>query len=219
MKNADIPEVMRILKRECKRLKTPYVTAVAAEEKKDPFRVLVSCVLSLRTKDSTTREASERLFKLAATPEELSARKTSQIERAVYPAGFYRTKARQLKEMAATLVGRYASKVPDTIEELLKLKGVGRKTANLVVTMGYGKPGICVDTHVHRIMNRWGFVNTKTPEKTEYALRKKLDKRYWIPINDLLVTYGQNICRPVSPLCSRCAICQYCGRKGVKKWR
>lgn len=219
MKSADIPVVMRILKRECKKLKTPYVTIVAGGERKDPFRILVSCVLSLRTKDSTTREASVRLFRLAASPVELAALKTSQIERAIYPVGFYRTKARQLKEMGATLVNRYGSNVPCTIEELLELKGVGRKTANLVVTMGYAKPGICVDTHVHRITNRWGFVNTKTPEKTESALRKKLDKRYWIAINDLLVTYGQNICRPLSPLCSRCGIYKYCARKGVKKWR
>ncbi|GMR05090.1 MAG: endonuclease III [Thermodesulfobacteriota bacterium] len=219
MKSTDIPEVMRILRSECAKLKTPYVTVVSEGEDKDPFRVLVSCILSLRTKDSTTRASSERLFNIAPTAEKLAALKVSRIEKAIYPAGFYRTKAVQLKDIAGVLVRTYSSKVPDTIDELLKLKGVGRKTANLVVTMGYGKPGICVDTHVHRITNRWGLVRTKNPLQTEYALRETLDKRYWIPFNDLLVTYGQNICRPVSPLCSRCPIYRYCERRGVEKRR
>ena len=223
MRKVDIPEVMRILRRECGRLETPYVTEVSErrgqDQDQDPFRVLVSCILSLRTKDQVTREASERLFRLADTPAALAALRRGVIERAIYPAGFYRVKAATLKEVSREIWKKYSSRVPDTIEELLKLKGIGRKTANLVVTMGFGKPGICVDTHVHRITNRWGFVRTSSPVETEFELRKKLPKRYWIPLNDLLVTWGQNICRPVSPLCSRCALNRYCGRVGVKKRR
>lgn len=213
----DIPSVIRILKSEVKRLKTPYVTEVS--EAKDPFRVLVSCIISLRTKDETTRAASERLFALGSTPEAISRLDEKTIERAIFPAGFYRTKARTIKEISRELISKYHSRVPDEIDELLKLKGVGRKTANLVVTMGFGRPGICVDTHVHRITNRWGLVSTKTPEETEFALREKLPKRYWIEINDLLVTYGQNVCAPVSPFCSRCRINESCPRRGVGKSR
>lgn len=213
----DIPSVIKILRSEVKRLKTPYVTEVS--EAKDPFRVLLSCIISLRTKDETTRQASERLFALAHTPEAVSRLDEKTIERAIFPAGFYRTKARTIKEISRELISKYHSMVPDEIDELLKLKGVGRKTANLVVTMGFGKPGICVDTHVHRITNRWGFVSTKNPEETESVLREKLPKRYWIEINDLLVTYGQNVCAPVSPFCSRCRLIELCPRKGVGKSR
>ncbi len=219
MEPRDIPAAVRILKKEYKRFKIPYVTEVAAERSKDPFRVLVSCILSLRTQDATTREASRRLFSIASTPVELSRLTRRVIEKAIYPVGFYRVKAGVLKDLSTELVKNRGSMVPDTIEGLLELKGVGRKTANLVVTMGYGKPGICVDTHVHRITNRWGFVSTKTPEKTEFALREKLPKRYWIVINDLLVAYGQNVCRPVSPLCSACRLRGYCKRVGVKRRR
>jgi endonuclease-3 len=219
MRKADIPKAVRILREEYRKLKTPYVTEVAAERKKEPFKVLVSCILSLRTKDETTREASERLFKLASTPKELGRLSKERIEKTIYPAGFFRIKAGVLKDISEELVKNHSSIVPDTIEGLLRLKGVGRKTANLVVTMGYGKPGICVDTHVHRITNRWGYVRTKTPDATEFALRKKLDKRYWIEINDLLVAYGQNVCKPVSPLCSACRLYKYCKRVGVKKRR
>jgi endonuclease-3 len=141
------------------------------------------------------------------------------IEKAIYPVGFYRVKARRIKDISKELAGDHGSKVPGTIEGLLKLKGVGRKTANLVVTMGYGKPGICVDTHVHRITNRWGYVKTRTPDETELRLRERLPKRYWIPINDLLVAFGQNVCTPVSPFCSKCRLFKYCGRAGVKKSR
>ncbi|MBI5237040.1 MAG: endonuclease III [Deltaproteobacteria bacterium] len=215
MLGKDIPKIIKILRAEAKRFRTPYVTEVSKGLRKDPFNVLVSCILSLRTKDSTTRNASVRLFKKASTPERLSRLSTAVIERLIYPAGFYRVKARVLKNISKELVEKYSSKVPDTIEGLLKFKGVGRKTANLVVTMGYGHPGICVDTHVHRIVNRWGYVASKTTDETEAALRKKLAKRYWIEFNDLLVTYGQNICRPVSPFCSVCAIAPYCLKKGV----
>lgn len=233
MKVSDIPEVIRILERECEALKTPYVTEVAGgpgegakgrptrkiEQRKDPFRVLVSCILSLRTKDEVTAAASKRLFELASTPAALAALGEDKIEETIYPAGFYRTKARTLKDLARDIIERHGGRVPDTMEGLLGLRGVGRKTANLVLTMGFGKAGICVDTHVHRIVNRWGLVQTKTPEKTETALREVLPRRYWIGINDLLVRYGQNICRPVSPFCTRCAISNFCARKGVKKSR
>ncbi len=219
MEPRDIPAIVRILKEEYKRFKTPYVTEVAAELRKDPFRVLVSCILSLRTQDATTREASVRLFSIASTPVELARLTRRVIEKAIYPVGFYRVKAGVLKDLSTELVKNRGSRVPDTIEGLLELKGVGRKTANLVVTMGYGKPGICVDTHVHRITNRWGFVSTKTPEKTEFALRERLPKRYWTVINDLLVAYGQNVCRPISPLCSVCRLHGYCERVGVKRRR
>jgi len=215
---SEIPIVIKILKKEAARFKTPYVTEVS-EKARDPYKVLVSCILSLRTKDSMTREASLRLFKLASTPGEMSRLKRAAIEKAIYGVGFYRVKSGVIRDISKRLVEDYGSKVPDSIEELLKLKGVGRKTANLVVTMGFGKPGICVDTHVHRITNRWGFVATKTPIETEFALRKKLQKRYWIMINDLLVTFGQNVCKPLSPLCGSCAIYKYCERVGVTKHR
>jgi endonuclease-3 len=144
---------------------------------------------------------------------------TTVIEKAIYPVGFYRNKAGVIRDICITLVERYNSLVPDSIDELLTLKGVGRKTANLVVTMGYGKPGICVDTHVHRITNRWGYIETKKPDETEFVLRKLLPRRYWIPINDLLVTFGQNICKPISPFCSRCRLVDYCGKVDVGKSR
>ncbi len=215
----DIPKVIKILKEEAARFTTPYVTVVSKEIKKSPFRVLVSCILSLRTKDSTTRDASVRLFSLADTPEALARLSVNKIEKAIYPAGFYRVKAGVLKDLSREIAEDYGGRVPETIEGLLKLKGVGRKTANLVVTLGYGRPGICVDTHVHRITNRWGFVSTKTPEATEYALRERLHRRYWMIINDLLVAYGQNVCVPVSPRCSVCRIERFCDKTGVERHR
>ncbi|MEE9614368.1 MAG: endonuclease III [Thermodesulfobacteriota bacterium] len=218
MEDTDISKVVSVLKKEIKRFKVPAVTVVS-ERTRDPFRVLISCLLSLRTKDEVTAAASARLFDLASTPKETAALTTGVIEKAIYPAGFYRTKARIIKDISRELAEEHGSKVPDTIEGLLKLKGVGRKTANLVVTLGFGKPGICVDTHVHRITNRWGYVKTKNPEETETALREKLPKRHWIPINDLLVTYGQNLCKPVSPHCSECRLFEFCERKGVIKSR
>lgn len=193
--------------------------SVVAEKTRDPFWVLVSCVLSLRTKDETTAEATARLQALAKTPAEMLHLSVPAITRAIYPVGFYKTKARHLRQICADLIGRFGGRVPDTIEELLTLKGVGRKTANLVVTVGYGKPGICVDTHVHRISNRWGYVKTRTPEETEKALRAKLPRRHWITYNDLLVTFGQNLCAPVSPHCSRCPLASFCPRIGVEKSR
>ena len=193
----------------------PIVTLIA-ESRHSPFHILISCILSLRTQDTTTAKASHRLFELADTPGEMLRLSAKKIEKAIFPVGFYRVKAQTIREICRTLIDKYSGKVPDDIDELLKLKGVGRKTANLVVTLGYRKPGICVDTHVHRISNRWGYVGTKNPEKTEFALRAKLPKRYWIEYNDLLVSFGQHLCRPISPVCSQCPVRRYCDRVGVK---
>ncbi len=214
----DINRAVRILKNWAPRWNLPVV-GVIAERTHDPFKVLISCVLSLRTRDETTAGASARLFALADTPQALSQMQTSKIERAIYPVGFYRRKAGQIKEISRLLLERYGGKVPDRIDELLTLPGVGRKTANLVVTVSYRKPGICVDTHVHRISNRIGFVKTKTPERTEQALREKLPRRHWIIYNDLLVPFGQNICTPLSPKCSICQLAALCPRIGVGRSR
>ena len=212
-----IDDIVTILKRENKKYIVPIVTIVSMT--KSPFMVLISCLLSLRTKDKVTAEASNRLFKLANNPEKMLGLSIKSIEKAIYPVGFYKTKAKRIKEICKALLDDYGGVVPDEIDELLKLNGVGRKTANLTVTLGYGKLGICVDTHVHRISNRLGLVKTKTPEQTEFALRKKLPKKHWLIYNDLLVTYGQNLCVPVSPWCSKCKIFKYCKRVGVKKSR
>jgi endonuclease-3 len=190
-----------------------------AQDSRDPFHVLISCLISLRTKDKVTAEASARLFRLARTPRVMLALSPARIAHAIYPAGFYRTKARTIKSICRTLLEKHGGKVPDDLETLLSLTGVGRKTANLVITVGFGKPGICVDTHVHRISNRLDIVNTRTPEETEFALRQLLPRRHWISYNDLLVTFGQNVCKPISPLCSTCPIESLCPRIGVGKHR
>ena len=205
---------MRILRREAPKWQTPVVTLIA-EASDSPFKVLISCILSLRTQDSTTAQASRRLFALADSPENMVRLSAKKIEQVIFPVGFYRTKAKTILEICRNLNENYRGRVPDEIDELIKFKGVGRKTANLVVTLGYNKPGICVDTHVHRISNRWGYVKTATPEKTEVALREKLPKQYWIEYNDLLVSFGQQLCRPISPLCSQCPVAKYCSQIGV----
>jgi endonuclease III len=214
MKDRQIHTAIRILRSQVPNWQTPVVTLIA-EASASPFKVLISCILSLRTQDSTTALASRRLFALADSPSKMLKLTARQIEKTIFPVGFYRVKARTILDVCGTLIERYGGKVPDEIDELIKLKGVGRKTANLVVTLGYNKPGICVDTHVHRISNRWGYVQTSTPEKTEAALRQKLPKQYWIEYNDLLVSFGQHLCRPISPLCSRCPLYRYCDRIGV----
>jgi endonuclease III len=193
--------------------------AEVAAERRDPFRVLIACLLSLRTKDETTGPAAARLFALADTPEAMRRLPAKRIERAIFPVGFYRTKARVLLGVCRDLLERFGGQVPDDIDRLLTLKGVGRKTANLVVTQGFNKPGICVDIHVHRISNRLGYVKTKNPTETETALRKRLPRRYWIGYNDLLVSFGQNICHPVSPRCSECPVRPRCARVGVTRSR
>jgi endonuclease-3 len=196
----------------------PSVSAVA-ERKSDPFHILVSTMISLRTKDEVTSTASERLLSRAPTAQALARLGSRQIAELIYPAGFYNTKARNLKTVAEVLVTRYDGRVPESMEQLLELPGVGRKTANLVRNLGYGLEGICVDTHVHRISNRLGWVRTKTPDQTERALEEVLPRRYWIPINELLVRFGQSICTPLSPFCSRCPIGQHCPRTGVGRFR
>lgn len=214
----DIDRIVRTLTRTSRQWNPTAVGAVA-QDSRDPFRVLIACLISLRTKDEVTAEASARLFRLARTPHAMVRLPAARIARAIYPAGFYRTKARTIKGLCRTLLAEHGGKVPDDLERLLGLKGVGRKTANLVITIGYGKPGICVDTHVHRISNRLGIVSTKIPEETEFALRKLLPRRHWIPYNDLLVTFGQNLCKPISPLCSTCPVQVLCPRLGVTKHR
>ena len=213
----DIDIVLKSIRHENKRFIEPIVTTIS--RKRTPFHVLISCLLSLRTKDQTTSEASRRLFAVADNPEEMMKIPIPKLEKLIYPVGFYRTKARKINEICKILIGEYHGRVPDEIDELLKLNGVGRKTANLVVTLGYKKPGICVDTHVHRITNRLGYVKTKNPHETEFALREKLPKKYWLTINDLLVTYGQNICVPISPKCSICQVGMYCKKAGVTRHR
>ncbi|MDZ4733497.1 MAG: endonuclease III [Nitrospirota bacterium] len=219
MRQDQLTAALRIVKREIRQWEEPVLGVVARESNRDPFRILMSCLLSLRTKDKTTREASARLFALAHQPVTMLTLPLQKIERAIYPVGFYRTKAKSIHAICRRLLDVYGGTVPDSIEELVTLSGVGRKTANLVVTVGYGKPGICVDIHVHRISNRWGYVNTKTPEKTEEALRRKLPKQHWMTFNDLLVPYGQNLCQPVSPFCSTCKLIECCDRVGVTRSR
>lgn len=183
---------------------------------KDPYLVLIACILSLRTNDRTTYPATLRMLKLAKTPEKMMNVSEDDLAKAIYPVGFYKNKAGQIIELSRLIVEKYDGKVPDSIDELCKFRGVGRKTANLVMTLGFGVPAICVDVHVHRIFNRLGYVKTKTPEETEFALREKLPVKYWIPVNSLLVTHGQNICKPINPKCDICPIKKFCDRINVK---
>lgn len=196
----------------------PSVSEIALR-RSDPFRVLVATMISLRTKDEVTGPAAERLLAAAPTPARLAALPVPRIERLIYPAGFYRTKARNLRAAAAVLLAEHRGRVPRGMEELLDLPGVGRKTANLVRNLGYGLDGICVDTHVHRISNRMGWVRTKDPAGTEMALMEVLPRRYWIAINELLVRWGQAVCTPLSPHCSTCAVRRFCRRVGVGRSR
>ncbi len=214
----NIRKIIPILRESCSELEDPIVTKIS-KKKRDPFRILISTVLSARTKDEMTRKASENLFQRASTPEEIITLQLEEIEKLIYPAGFYKNKAKSIKLLCQNLLNEFNGIVPSDLNDLLKLPGVGRKTANLVLTLGFNKLGICVDTHVHRISNRLGYVKTTTPEKTEMALRKKLPKEFWIEYNDLLVTYGQNICKPISPLCSKCKIEQYCRKIDVTRNR
>ncbi len=207
-----------ILKKHVKTLHIPWLENFASLDR-DPFKILISCILSLRTQDKTTGDASERLFKLASTPETLSGLSLKTIEKAIYPVGFYRVKAGTIKEISTEIILRHHGRVPDTLEALLALKGVGRKTANLVLTRAFNKYGICVDTHVHRITNRWGLVATKSPDETELALREILPKRFWKDLNGILVAFGQKICQPISPFCSRCKIGSFCDQRYVGRQR
>jgi len=211
MRNEDIHQVIRILRKESKQWPLPAIGHYV----ETPFTTLISCLLSLRTQDRTTNAASERIFAIAETLEAMRATPVRVIQRAIYPVSFYRVKARTIHAICDHLLKRFGGKVPSAMDDLLTLPGVGRKTANIVVTLAFGKPGIAVDTHVHRISNRLGYVRTRTPDQTEMALRKKLPPRYWLEFNDLLVAYGQNHCKPISPFCSKCRIASYCRRVGV----
>lgn len=214
MQDSQINTVIKILKKELAVGTMPIVSHLA-EDQRDPFVILISTLLSLRTKDEVTEVATERLFELASTPEEMLKVPVDKIAKTIYPVGFYRVKARNIHHTCRELIKRFDSKVPDNIDDLLSIKGVGRKTANLVVSLAYGKDAICVDTHVHRISNRLGYVKTKTPDETEFALRKKLPRRHWIIYNTIMVAFGRKTCKPVSPLCSQCPVNRYCDRVGV----
>ena len=213
-----VSRALSVLRREAPAWNAPIVGFIAMQSR-DPFKTLISCILSLRTKDQTTLVASERLFARADTPTKMLALSARTLERLIYPVGFYRTKARVIRGICRDLIDKFHGLVPDEIDLLMTLKGVGRKTANLVVTEAFAKPGICVDTHVHRISNRWGLVKTKTPDRTEIALREVLPRRHWLEYNGILVAFGQTICHPTSPWCSRCKIADLCPRIGVIRSR
>jgi endonuclease-3 len=198
---------------------TPPVVTLIAETERDPFKVLISTILSARTKDDVTAAASSRLFSAAPNARKLATLPHERVEALIFPVGFYRTKARSVVATARELLERFGGEVPDTIDELVTLPGVGRKTANLVLTEGFRKPAICVDTHVHRITNIWGYVATRTPAETEVALRAKLPRGQWLDLNKTLVGFGQQICLPASPWCSRCPVAEWCPRIGVARWR
>jgi endonuclease III len=211
MLTKDLPAVFKILKRVFEQSNDPYKNIVDL----DPFRLLIGTIISLRTKSAITAAASERLFALAPTVQQMAGLKESQIAKLIYPAGFYAQKAATIKNISGIILKKYAGHVPNTLEQLLEFKGVGRKTANFVLTTAFNKPGICVDIHVHRITNRWGYIATRTPDKTELDLRKKLPDKYWIPINELLVLYGQTICKPIHPTCNICKLEKYCSKVGL----
>ncbi|OVE74393.1 endonuclease III [bacterium B17] len=214
MKTTDIPQVHSILKKEYAKHDTPVVEFIQ-EQTKDPFKVLVTTILSARTKDETTTEVTRRMFKVINKPDDLKKIALKKLEKLIFPIGFFRTKAKHLKQLPVVMDKLFDGKVPDNIDDLCKLPGVGRKTANLVVTVAFDKYGICVDVHVHRICNRLGLIKTKDPFETEMTLREILPKRYWKTWNCQLVSYGQRTCRPVSPKCDECPIYKYCDRIGV----
>lgn len=211
-----IPQVMRALGRAIEDHELPAIEKIAGSRQRQTFHVLIGTLLSARTQDATTHAASERLFAAAATPAAMAALTTRQIERLIYPVSFYRTKARHVRATCARLLERFGGQAPGTMEELLTLPGVGRKTANLVLILAFAsRDNICVDTHVHRISNRLGWVNTRTPEQTEQVLYRVADRRWWADINLYLVTWGQNVCRPIRPRCAGCVISRWCPKVGV----
>jgi endonuclease-3 len=214
----DIHSVMSTLQETMQQYAQPVVDAMDASSR-TPFRVLIATIISLRTKDTTTAVVAPRLFAEADTPAAMLELSETQLAELLYPAGFYRNKARTIRQVCAILLEEHSGSVPADLDTLLALPGVGRKTANLVLTAGFGLPGICVDTHVHRICNRWGYVQTRDPDATEMALRARLPKQYWLSINGLLVTLGQNICHPTSPRCSNCPVARWCARIGVTRSR
>ena len=218
MKKLNIDQFIETLSQAYEHWQAPVITLLS-NKGATPFEVLVSTLLSLRTKDEVTAAASERLFERARTPRQILALDEAELKRLIYPVGFYITKAQRLRQISAILLDRYDGQVPDALDTLLELPGVGRKTANLVLIEGFGKDGVCVDTHVHRISNRIGYVKTTHPDKTEMALRKKLPRNHWIRYNELLVAFGQVICRPISPFCSRCPVSEMCRQVGVDRKR
>jgi endonuclease III len=218
MTNSDLPEVFRRLRAAAKDWVVPMVYAMK-QKGATPYEILIASLLSARTLDTTTTMVYPELFKVANTPEKMVKLSDAEIERLIHRVAFSETKARQIKALSQILIDKYGGEVPQTIEELDELPGVGRKIANLTVTMAFGKPGITVDTHVHRIVNRWGYVRAKTPDLTELQLREKLPGKYWLEINGLLIPFGQNICRPGVPLCSKCPVFEFCERVGVTTYR
>ena len=217
----NIDKILKLLKQELDKQPRPTISDIEWEEIiHTPFTVLISCILSLRTKDEVTEKAAARLLKKHNTPEKILQLSEKQIQKLIYPVGFYKTKAKRIKEISKALINEYNSKVPEDFKELLKLKGVGRKTANIVMTYGHKKQGyLAIDTHCHRIPNRLGWIKTKTPEETEKQLKKTLPKKYWMEFNHLFVKFGQTICVPVSPFCSKCPIEKHCKKIGVNRHR
>ncbi|OPX30959.1 MAG: endonuclease III [Candidatus Omnitrophica bacterium 4484_171] len=218
MVNSSCIKILRIIENQVSKVSVPYVTMVS-NRKGEPFRILVSCILSLRTRDDVTAKASESLFKIIKTPYDILKLDTAEIAEIIYPVGFYRNKARVLRGIAQIIVDKYNGRVPSNEEALLSFNGVGPKTANLVLGLGFGIPAICVDTHVHRISNRLGWVSTRNPYDTENALKGVIARKWWIRLNTILAAFGQNICLPISPWCSRCEVRSYCRKKGVEKNR
>ena len=219
MNDGDIEIVLRLVRKSIQQWPVSFMERLSAETEADPFRILIACVLTLRTRDQAAAQASERLFSLSDGPQSMVNIPLKKIEKAIFPVGFYQTKAKQIRAMSKQICEEFKGTVPDDIDALLKLPGVGRKTANLVRTVGYKKPGICVDIHVHRICNRIGYVRTKKPDETECVLRKNLPQKHWITFNSLLVPFGQNQCTPISPRCSSCPIRHFCQRVGVSTTR
>ncbi|MBU0471818.1 MAG: endonuclease III [Nanoarchaeota archaeon] len=218
MKEVDVGSIYDILRKESKNWKVPVVDMIEIQTN-NPFKVLLGTILSARTKDEVTVQASKRLFSKVDKVNDLNKLSTKEIEKLIYPVGFYKTKAVHLKKLPVVLNERFGGVIPDIVEELVELPGVGRKTANLVVAVGFHKPAVCVDTHVHRIMNRFGYIKTISPFESEMALRKKLPVKYWEKINSLLVAFGQHLCSPINPWCSKCPVINYCNQVGVGKKR
>lgn len=218
LKEVNIENIYRILRKEFKKHRMPVVDLIEVKTK-SPIHVLLGTILSARTKDEVTSKASAKLFSKVKKINNLNKLSVKEVEKLIYPVGFYKTKAKHLKKLPVVLEKEFNGEIPDTVEELIKLPGVGRKTANLVVAVGFHKPGMCIDTHMHRIFNRFGYIKTKNPFESEMALRKKMPVKYWEKINSLIVSYGQNLCTPISPWCSKCVIKDYCNQVDVEKKR
>ena len=214
MQNRDIDTVMERLKKHFYSVKTPVVDLIQIKTE-DPFKVLVTTILSARTKDETTAKVAEKLFPKVQKIEDLEKIPLAELDTLITPVGFHRVKAKHLKELPKVLKEKFNGKIPEEIDDLLELPGVGRKTANLVRAVAFQKPAICVDVHVHRICNRWGYIQTKTPLETEMTLRQKLPEKYWLNFNSYLVAFGQNLCTPRNPKCEICPVAEFCKRVGV----